>query len=109
MIDFKEIVDKRFPGLKRLLSNGELGAYMLLGDFINTETIDELQDNYPDLYEYLEFDDPDPDILPGPSSRSYQAIADLFQVVMKIEWDIEEMEIDDDDDISLDTYPLPPE
>lgn len=82
--DFWIEVEKRFPGFDRLFAISRDGALMILNGLLHPETsaevLTQFENEYPDLFKYLTFDDPNPHISPGPTNRVYQALSDLMKL-----------------------------
>jgi hypothetical protein len=93
-------VDKKYPGLQRLLDAGYGAAYVYLSFKIDAN----VEVEYPDLVEYLKDNNPDPELVAGPPSRLYQALADLFLLVSKMEYFLEETDFDE---LDYSIYPPP--
>ena len=85
-------VNKRFPGLERLL----LASIDEIYRYLQTAIEADIEEHYPDVIEYLEFDNPDPDLILLPPSRAYQALADLLQLVAREEYLLEDEDMDDE-------------
>jgi hypothetical protein len=83
-------VDSRFPGLSRIVEGNIDDVYIYFHEMVSENDFTNIP---PALMEALEFDDPDPDVVMGPSSRYYQAIADLYQFMADEERSIEEAEL----------------
>ena len=95
---FIEEVDNEFPGLRRMIHGTFLELYQFLHDLKelgDEEDFESFFDDYPHIYEYLMYNDPNPNLIPGPPSRLIKAMLDLLNVIFEIQWEVEEAEIDE--------------
>jgi hypothetical protein len=86
-------IEKRFPGFDRLFAISRDGALMFLNDLLHPDSSGEafntFKNEYPLLYEYLNFDDSNPHLSPGPIHQVYQALSDLMKLAADMDKNVE--------------------